>query len=276
MSPSQFNQFFAVIVLLALVGAVVVPPSITDRAKGKADVLLYPVVAPVRSIAAKIHGRTAKKELPPGETHVPTDAELLTENRQLRQQVAFLTKQLQDLKLVEAERKKLGSLLDYFKPVGVVGADATATRESLSLMPATGVDTSVNAPVMYADGLVGKFVEGRRVRLVTDRESTIAADFGRMDNGQLVPVGAPKASVRGVGGGTMRVENLTVKEAEAIKIGDLLLVSDTIDMHPIVQGRPMGVVESVRPQPSKPLYAEIIVKPRTDLRKLTEVLVLRK
>jgi cell shape-determining protein MreC len=276
MSSSQFNQFFAVIVLLALVGAIVVPQSITQRAQGKADVLLWPVVRPVRAIAAKIHGRVAGKQLPPGETQPRTDADLAAENSQLRQQVTFLTRQLVELKLVEAERKKLGSLLEYFKPVGVIGGDASPTRESLNIMPASGVDTSLNAPVMYSDGLAGKFVEGRRVRLVTDRESTIAADFGRMDNGQLVPIGVPKASVRGIGGGAMRVDNLTVKEAENIRIGDMLLVSDTIDLPAIVQGRPMGLVESIRPLPSKPLYAEIIIKPRFDLRKLREVLLLRK
>src|SRR4051812_40344179 len=101
MSSTQFNQFFVVLVLLALVGAVVVPQSITQRAQGKADVLLWPVVRPVRAIAAKIHGRVAGKQPLPGETQVRTDADLATENNLLRQQVTFLTRQLLELKLVE-------------------------------------------------------------------------------------------------------------------------------------------------------------------------------
>jgi hypothetical protein len=38
----------------------------------------------------------------------------------------------------------------------------------------------------------------------------------------------------------------------------------------------IGQVESNQPVPSKPLFAEIIVKPRTDLKRLKEVLVLKK
>jgi cell shape-determining protein MreC len=276
MSSSSFNQVFFVLVMLALLGAIAIPPSVTRRAQGKADVLLVPVVKPVRSIAAYVHAKFARKTPPPGEERFRTDNELAAENGVLRQQVSFLTRQLQELKLVEAERKKFGPLLDYFKPVTVIGGDGSPTRASLSLMPTGGIDTSVGTPVIYADGVVGKLVEGGRVRLVTDRDSTIAAEFARYDNGAIVTLGLPKASVRGTGG-EMRVENLTVKEVEGVlRPGDIVIVSDPADYRKIVQGRPFGQVESVRPLPSKPLFAEIVVKPRMDLRTLPEVLVLRK
>jgi hypothetical protein len=80
----------------------------------------------------------------------------------------------------------------------------------------------------------------------------------------------------------MRIENLTVKEAEnVIKPGDWAVISDPdIVQDPrfrtVLQGRQIGQVETVRPMPSKPLYAEIIIKPRIDLQKLPEVLVMRK
>src|SRR5687768_14767705 len=120
MSSSSFNQVFFVLVMLALLGAIAIPPSVTRRAQGKADVLLVPVVKPVRSIAASVHAKVSRKTPPPGEERFRTDNEVATENGLLRQQVSFLTRQLQELKLVEAERKQLGPLLDYFKPVKVI------------------------------------------------------------------------------------------------------------------------------------------------------------
>ena len=38
----------------------------------------------------------------------------------------------------------------------------------------------------------------------------------------------------------------------------------------------IGQVESNQPDPAKPLFAEIVIKPRTDLKRLKEVLVLKK
>jgi cell shape-determining protein MreC len=144
----RFNNVFAICMMAALAGAILIPPSVTDRAKGKADVLLYPVVKPVRSIAASIQRRFGHKPLPPGETRLRTDSELAAENGVLKQQLTYLIKQLEDLRLVEEERKRLGPLLDYFKPVEVIAGDATPGRDSLSLMPTSGVDTAPDAPVM--------------------------------------------------------------------------------------------------------------------------------
>src|SRR5258706_257990 len=82
------------------------------------------------------------------------------------------------------QRKRLGPLLDYFKPVTVLAGDATPGRESLVLAPASGVDMSAGAPVVGPDGLlVGRLVEGRRVRLVTDKDFTLVGQFGRWENG---------------------------------------------------------------------------------------------
>lgn len=264
----------------ALLGAIFIPPSVTDRAKGKADILLYPVVKPVRSIASAVQRRFGRDELPPGETRRRGDSELAAENAELRQQVVFLIRHLQELRLVEDERKRLGRLLDYFKPVAVLGSDATPGRDSLSLAPATGVDTSENTPVMYADGLAGRMTAGGRVRLITDRGSKVIAEFGRIgENAQWLPLPTAKASVTGIGDGVMRVDHLTVRETESLKPGDVVIVSDPNfpqGSRDLVQHRPLGLIESIQPQRGKPLFAEIIIKPRTTLENLSEVLVLRK
>ena len=246
MSQIRFNQAFIGLVAGGVLGSFLIPPSITDRAKGKVDLLLVPVVRPVRAIAGMFHSKWGDKSLPPGETVQRTDAQLSAENVDLRQQVVFLNRQLEDLRLVEAERKRLGKLLDYFKPV------------------------------MCPDGLVGRLVEGRRVRLITDKDFIIVGQFGRWENGAWVPVPTPKPSVKGMGRGVMQVVNLTLKDTEKVKPGDWVIISDTTDYPDILQGRKIGQVESVRALPGKALFAEIIVKPSTDLRQLQEVLVMRK
>jgi cell shape-determining protein MreC len=276
----RFRQLFILAMVVALAGAFLVPPSLTSRAQGKADVLLYPVVKPVRSIAAAIQRRFGgPRPLPPGETKPRADADLSAENAALRQQVTFLIHHLEELKLVEADRKRLGPLLNYFKPVTVVGADSSPGRESLSLMPASGVDTGENTPVMWAEGFAGRMVAGGRVRLVTDRGFKITAEFGRFgENAQWLPIPTAKASVTGIGDNTMRVDHLTIGETEGLQPGDIVVVADPDfpeTSRDLVQHRPLGQIESIKPQAGKPLYSEIIIKPRADLRKLGEVLLLR-
>jgi cell shape-determining protein MreC len=276
MSKSGTNQLFFTLVGVGVLTALVIPPSVTDRAKGKEDVLLYPVEAPVRAVARLLNRKYAAKTLPPGETTRRPDEDIAAENTLLRQQVAFLTSQLEGLQRVEAERKSLGPIFDYFKPATVIGGDASSARESLAFMPTSGVDTSDHAPVMCPDGFAGQIVGGR-VRLITDAGFTVRGDFGRWEEGKWVPLETVQPSVKGIGNGTMRVSNLSLKEAEKIKPTDAVVLKDPDPDYPtIVQNRVLGQVESVRPQPDKPLFAEIIVKPRTDLRKLREVWLLRK
>jgi cell shape-determining protein MreC len=276
MSQIRFNQAFIGLVAAGMLGSFIIPPAITDRAKGKADVLLKPITGPVRGIAGMFKERWGDKSLPPGETIQRSDGQLTEENSRLRQQLIFLEQHLHDLQLVEEERKRLGKLLDYFKPVSVIGGDASADRDSLSIMPASGVDLSPGKPVICNDGLVGKMVEGRRVRLVTDRDFIVTGQFGRWEKSQWIPVPTPKPSVRGIGHGVMRVENLTLEDAKQIKPTDWVIISDTTDYPDILQGRKIGQVESVRALPGKALFAEIIVKPSINLRQLSEVLVMRK
>jgi cell shape-determining protein MreC len=274
MSKFRFNQLFALLMALGLLGSLIIPPDVTNRAKGKEEVILYPVSTPVRAIAGIFHRKYGRKELPPGETTVRKDPELAAENAELRQQVVFLNQQLEDLRLVENERKHLGKLLDYFKPVTVLGGDATPDRESLAFLPTSGIETAPGTAVMGAEGLVGRMVEGRRVRLITDKGFTITGKFGRWEQSQWKLLPNPKPSVRGIGNNTMRVDNLSVKEAEGLKPEDWVVVSDT-DYPAIIQERQIGQIESIRPIPGKPLFAEIIVKPRKDLRTLNEILVPR-
>ena len=276
MSHSRFNTLFGAMIMGAVLCALVIPPWVTDRVRKHADLVLTPISKPVRSIAGAFNHRFGERRLPPGETARPTDQQLATENVELKQQVAFLNRQLEDLRLVEAERKRLGSLIQYFKAVSVVGGDSTPGRESLSILPASGVEFARDTPVMCPDGVVGRLTDARRVRLITDPGFRITAAFGRWTDGVWNTVATPKGACVGMGNGTMRIENLTMKEAEVLKPGDSVIVGEDTDFPDIIHGRPFAQIDTIRPMPAKPLFAEITVKPRIDLRKLREVLVMRK
>lgn len=277
MSSSRFNTLFGAMITGAVLCALLIPPSATDRVRKHAELILAPVAKPARSIAAMFNRRWGPKLLPPGETTRPSDQALALENSDLKQQVAFLSLQLQQLTLVEAERKRLGPLIQYFKPVGVIGGDSTPGRDSLSIMPASGVEFAPGSPVMCPEGVVGRLTDARRVRLVTDRDYKITGAFVRWaDGGVWKPIDAPKAACTGIGNNTIRIDNLTMKEAEALKPGDWVTVADLTDYPELLQGRPFAQIKTIRPLPSKPLFAEIIAEPRVDLRKLREVMVMRK
>jgi hypothetical protein len=276
MSSSRFNTVFGAMTMGAALCALVLPPKATDRVRAHAEVLLLPVSKPTRGIAGMFSRRYGAKTLPPGETVRPTDQKLALENSDLKQQVAFLSHQIQDLRLVEEERKRLGPLLQYFKPVAVIGGDSTPGRESLSILPSSDVDFAKDTPVMCPDGVVGRLTDARRVRLVTDPGFKITAGFGRWSEGLWKPIDTDKAACTGIGNGAMRIDNLTMKQVEGLKVDDWVVIGEDTDFPKLMHNRPCGVIETIRPIPSKPLFAEIVVKPRVDLRKLSEVLVMRK
>jgi len=276
MSSSRFNTVFGAMIMGAALCALVLPPTAMDRVRKHADLVLLPVAKPTRAIAGMFARRYGAKTLPPGETVRPTDQQLALENSDLKQQVTFLSHQVQDLRLVEEERKRLGPLLQYFKPVGVIGGDSTPGRESLSIMPASGVDTAAGTAVMCPEGVIGRLTDARRVRLITDPGFKITAQFGRWSEGVWSTLDTEKAACTGIGNGTMRIDNLTMKQVEGLKASDWVVVGDDTDFPALIHGRPFAQIETVRPMAAKPLFAEIIVKPRVDLRKLSEVLVMRK
>jgi hypothetical protein len=277
MSQIRFNQAYVALVTAGVASMFFVPPSVTNRAKGKEELLLLPVVKPVRFIASVVAGKYGDKPLPAGETRQRTDNELSAENAELRQQVAFLTRQIEELQFIDAQRKRLGPLRNYVTAVGVIGGDATPGRESLSLMPTSAGDVSQDAPVMTPDGAIAGTIQGNRVRLITDKTSRLSGSFGRWEGGKWTPFASKKASVAGAGGGRMRIDHLTLAEVTDLKPGDWVVLAEADGPHAsMMLNRLIGQIESIGPLPGKPQFAEIIVRPNEDLARLREVMVLKK
>jgi hypothetical protein len=278
MSQIRFNQAYVALVTAGVASMFFVPPSVTNRAKGKEEMLLLPVVKPVRAIASMFARRYGEKPLPAGEARPRTDSELSTENAELRQQVAFLTRQVEELQFINAQRKRLGPLRNYVTAVGVIGGDATPGRESLSLMPTSAGDVSQDAPVMTPDGAIAGTIQGNRVRLITDKTSRLSGSFGRWEGGKWTPVATSlKASVAGAGGGRMHIEHLTLSEVTALKPGDWVVLAEIDGPHAsMMLNRLIGQIESIGPLPGKPQFALIVVRPNEDLARLREVMVLKK
>lgn len=278
MSQIRFNQAYIAIVTAGVASMFFIPPSVTNRAKGKEELLLLPVVKPVRAIASVFARKYGEKTLPAGETHQRTDNELSSENAELRQQVAFLTRQIEELQFIDAQRKRLGPLRNYVTGVGVIGGDATPGRESLSLMPTSAGDVSQDAPVMTPDGAIAGTIQGNRVRLITDKNSRVSGSFGRWDGGRWTPIATSKrASVVGAGGGRMRIEHLTLAEVTELKPGDWVVLAEAEGAHSaMLLNRLIGQIESIGPLPGRPQFAEIVVRPNEDLMRLREVMVLKR
>src|SRR6185369_17322562 len=121
MSHIRFNHVFVSLMFIAALAVFVVPQRISSVAQGQLQFLFAPVARPMHALAAWTHDKiappTARDDASPD--HPRTSAELLRENADLRQQMASLAAQIDQLKELNEERKRLGPLRDRSILVGV-------------------------------------------------------------------------------------------------------------------------------------------------------------
>jgi cell shape-determining protein MreC len=221
----------------------------------------------------------------------PTDTRdavaLREENAELRQELAGRLRELEEMRLREGERAKLGRLRDLCTPVKVVGDDTSASREGLMLQGSTIEGLKQGQVVLVPAGIVGKIdrppgLAGAQVRLITDRGVRIGAYFGRLNTqtNRVEPLRTSPPLIEGTGDGAMRCATmLTMEEvnAESVQLrpGDWVLLDDR-EWDERVHYRPIGKVVRVEKQAASPLYADIRIEPMTNLTQLNEVMVLTK
>ena len=275
--------------------ALVLPPSMLNGLRGQVDNLLIPVSLPARTLAAAASARwgaSSKLAAPrdaQGRLRTVTDLQEQVEHQQVT--IANLTKQMQDLREQVNARAVLGDLAQDCRSIQVWGNDA-GTRQTLSLSSSTMGGLAPGMPAICAQGLVGRIefagLGGARVRLITDAEFTLGAEFGRFEqNGddphdvKFVQIPMPRFTCTGNGRGRMVVANLRMTDVQqgaqnALKVGDWMTLADPDDWPSKLQGYKLGKIEMIRPLFGHPLFAEIVVKPEVDLMKLKEVMVLVK
>ena len=279
----RYSYGLILFLVISAVSALVMPPGLADPLR-KFGVLLEPVSFPVRHIAQRIDSQFGRVRATPSEEKAGQRAlqEVMDERKLLEDQVYRLTvenEQLQkQLQLVDAVNKRHPG-----HPVRVLPVVAAALGTQQVLM-VQGSDDGL-APEMvaeYTGGMVGKLeIVGLgtvHVRLITDKRSAIEVKFRHyLKDTSDYPYLPQEAKIaRGTGDGRLVIE---MKKEEAFppgKVGALavgeLVAAEDRSLPVFVRGLKLGEIESITPG-KLPLFVNIIVRPDTDLMKLSEVMV---
>lgn len=187
---------------------------------------------------------------------------LRAENDRLRMQI-----QQQDEQVREAERLRalIGlreSGLGHLVAARVIGRDPSHSLQTVTINKGQADGVREDASVITPEGLVGRVLSvgdgSAIVQLVTDAQSEVAALFSES---------RVQALFKGTGGPELELDY--IEDDSAVREGDEIMTSGLDQIHP--KGVPLAVVTTVGP-PGE-LFKLILAKPRADLSRLEEVLV---
>jgi rod shape-determining protein MreC len=199
---------------------------------------------------------------------------LLDENARLREKQVFLNAQLQKLITLEAENRRLRSLLESSvnAPERVLIAELLAVdfdpyRHHILINRGRRHGVYVGQPVLDQQGVIGQVI---RADLFT--ASVILAT----DPNHALPIQIHRTGVRTLALGTGNFQKLElphVPNHEDVQTGDLLITSGLGGRFP--HGYPVGTVTEVGFDPGSP-FARIIARPVARLDRIREVMLLEK
>lgn len=277
MSAIKFPHVFAALLIISGVCAFFVPERYTVRAQPQVQSIFQPVAWPVRSVARWMNEHLFK---PP-----PRDARdkdtIVSENEELRQEVARLTTVVDKYRQREDLLGKLGSIRELCKLFQVVGP-AQGSREAILLTGTSFDGLKQNQAVLFHGGIAGRIERppgllGAQVRLITDPGMRTEGYFAGFIDKQHVRRPTDAALFEGIGDGTMICRGLTTEQVQQAKVepGDGVFLQDK-DWDERLHGMRLGRVVRIDQQAAHPLYAEIRVKPTSNLLRLTDVMVVTK
>lgn len=197
---------------------------------------------------------------------------LLDENARLREKQVFLNAQLQKLIVLEAENRRLRSLLESVvnAPERVLIAELLAVdfdpyRHHILINRGRQHGVHVGQPVLDQHGVIGQVIRAdpltASVILVTDPHHAL-------------PIQVNRTGVRTLALGTGHFQKLElphVPNHEDVRVDDLLITSGLGGRFP--HGYPVGTVTEVQFDPSSP-FARIIARPVARLDRIREVMLL--
>jgi cell shape-determining protein MreC len=296
MSQLRFNHVFVGLLALSVLSAFVLPARITNPARANVQNIFAPVAAPVRKIASAISGRVSADKLIDDARHDGSHREVkdvLDENAQLRQRIASISGQLEELARINAERAMIGEdLRKLCTPVSVFGGDS-GTRQSLSLMGTSLDGIREGMAVLYPGGVAGQVervgVGGAQVRLVTDTDSKLICVFkrftrdanGRIDFQRIVlpaqGVPFPPQVAEGAGNGRLVVKHLAARDVDSagVAVNDWVVLEDP-EWPLILRGQKIGKIIDIHTSYNGPLFKDVMIEPAQRLMTLREVMVVTK
>lgn len=196
---------------------------------------------------------------------------LLRENQRLRQQQLLLSAQLQRLTALEAENRRLRTLLDsstqlrervLIAELLTVDSDPYRHRILLNRGQVQGVE--IGQPLLDQRGVVGQIVHANPLSstaiLITDPNHSI-------------PIQVNRNGLRTLATGTGNYQRLQlpyVPNNYDVQVGDLLMTSGMGGRFP--RGYPVGIVTLVEFDPGSP-FARIEARPTAYLDRIREVLL---
>lgn len=199
-------------------------------------------------------------------------ATLLEENARLREKQIFLNAQLQKLTTLEAENRRLRSLLESAvnTPERMLIAELLAVdfdpyRHHILLNRGRQHGVRVGQPVLDQHGVIGQIIRA-------DPFSSTAILI--TDPNHALPIQINRTGVRTLALGTGKFQELElphIPNNEDVVIGDLLVTSGLGGRFP--RGYPVGMVTKVEFDPGSP-FAHIVARPIAQLDRIREVMLL--
>lgn len=197
---------------------------------------------------------------------------LLEENARLREKQLFLSVQLQKLTVLEAENRRLRSLLESAvnTPERVLIAEMLAVdfdlyRHRILLNRGRQHGVHVGQPVLDPHGVVGQIVQA-------DPFTATAIFITDVSHG--LPIEISRTGVRTLALGTGNFQELKLPHIPNngdVKVGDALVTSGLGGRFP--RGYRVGTVTKVEFDPGSP-FANITAKPFAQLDRIREVMLL--
>lgn len=192
-----------------------------------------------------------------------TRERLIAENESLSNEALILQAKVQKLVSLTAENVRLRELLssstlleDTVLVAEIIGVAPTIQKHKITINKGLEDGVYAGQAVIDAYGLVGQ---------VTEVKDTTSEVILISDVRHALPVQVNRNGVRAIVEGTGRHDALMVPnlvETTDIKSGDLLVSSGLGQRFPV--GYPVGVVESVESDPSKP-FMDVMVRPSARL-----------
>ena len=199
-------------------------------------------------------------------------AALLDENTRLRERQIFLNAQLQKLTTLEAENRRLRSLLESAvnTPERVLIAELLAVdfnpyRHHILLNRGRQHGIYVGQPVLDQHGIIGQII---RADPYTSTAILIT------DPNHALPIQINRTGARTLALGTGNFQELElphIPNNEDVKVGDLLVTSGMGGRFP--RGYPVGTITQVEFDPGSP-FAHIVAQPVAQLDRIREVMLL--
>ncbi|MDE1163020.1 MAG: rod shape-determining protein MreC [Acidobacteriaceae bacterium] len=194
------------------------------------------------------------------------------QNQGLKTEIARLRTEEAEFAEDAHEGRRLAALLQFKQSyisstvvAEVIGTSGSDRARVLTLDKGSAEGLKPDMAVMTPDGVVGKLrdVSTHTSQLLLLSDPTAGA-------GVLLASTRIRGILRGAANGQVQIDNLT--SDSRIKPGEHVLTSGGDGVFP--RGLPVGVIESLAPDPQHQPYLAIVVKPFANLQRLEEVLVI--